>query len=129
MGLLGRGAPGHHRGQCSETMGHRVRGHGGGVHEGRLRLLVLGTAHAQALGRARRVGLGQGMRGVMCCVRDRTCCVRSMAWDVVVCDVPAPSPSLMPTHTSNRIRAEGAAALSKSLEINSVLTVLNLGCM
>ena len=85
-------------------------------------MLVVGTAHAQALGRARRAGLGQGMQ-------CRTCCVRSVAWDVVVCGVPAPSPSLTPTHTDNDIGAEGAAAISKSLEINSVLTSLHLASM
>ena len=37
-------------------------------------MLVVGTAHAQALGRARRAGVGQGMQ-------CRTCCVGSVAWD------------------------------------------------
>ena len=87
------------------------------MHEERPPVLVVGTAHAQALGRARRAGLGQGMQ-------CRTCCVGSVVWDVVLCGVPAPSPSLPPTHTANRIGADGAAAVSKSLEINSVLTSL-----
>ena len=63
--------------------------------------------------------MGQGMQ-------CRTCCVGSVAWDVVVCGVAAPSPSLTPTHTGKRIGDEGAAAVSKSLEVNSVLTSLNL---
>ena len=67
------------------TMGHGVRGHGGGVHEGRPPVLVVGTAHAQALGRARRAGLGQGMQ-------CRTCCVGSVVWDLVVCTSPISVP-------------------------------------
>ena len=85
-------------------------------------MLVMGTAHAQALGRARRASLGQGMQ-------CRTCCVGSVVWDVVLCGVPASSPSLTPNHTDNSIGDAGAAAVSKSLEINSVLTSLDLYCM
>ena len=73
------------QGHCSVPMGHGVRGHGRGVHEGRPPVLVVGTAHAQALGRARRAGLGQGMQ-------CRTCCVRSVAWDVLWCVVCQPHP-------------------------------------
>ena len=79
------------QGHCSVTMGHGVRGHGGGVHDGRPPVLVVGTAHAQALGRAMRAGLGQGMQ-------CRTCCVRS--WSMGCCGVCCASPIPVPhAHT------------------------------
>ena len=110
------------QGHCSVTMGHGVRGHGGGVHEGRPPVLVVGTAHAQALGRAMRAGLGQGMQ-------CRTCCVRSGGMGCCGVRCASLTPSLTPILTENRLRDRGAAAVSESLKVNSVLTSLNLESM
>ena len=59
-------------------------------------------------------------------VWDRACSAGPAVWGLSHWMLWCASPilTLMPTHTGNDIFAEGAAAVSKSLEINSVLTVL-----
>ena len=52
--------------------------------------------------------------------------MRFVRWDVVVCGLHAPCPCPTSEHTDNRIGEEGGKAIGKALEMNVVLTSLNL---
>ena len=52
--------------------------------------------------------------------------MRFVGWDVVVGGVHAPCPCPTSAHTDNGISEEGGKAIGKALEVNAVLTSLNL---
>ena len=52
--------------------------------------------------------------------------MRFVGWDAVVCGVHATSPCPTSAHTGNKIGDEGRKAIGKALEVNAVLTSLDL---